>query len=323
MAPKTCSKALSTNILNLFAGTHQSCPSSRLPFSSSGSSSVQRRKYAVINEGQTKSTDNPRDRCYSATFWPSHPNPTPYDIFALDRSTPYTKARFYDLVKLYHPDRHGHTQIHSHSHPHSHPHTHTHAQSPLSSATRLERYRLVILANDILSDPAKRRAYDACGAGWTHHHERDAVRDRTWRHHPDSAAHNATWEDWERWHARRRNGEEGGDKQQQQQPVFMSNAHFVALVLAAIAVGSALQASRARESATAVLGRREAIESEIGYTLARQKAERSGQGREERIERFLRDRENWAFGFAPRRYDEEPPGSSARRERASRHQNGG
>ncbi|KAL2753211.1 hypothetical protein ACRALDRAFT_2021629 [Sodiomyces alcalophilus JCM 7366] len=324
MAPKIPSKTLSSNFLSCLAGPRLSCRS-QWPPSSFPASRVLRRKYAVASDDQAKSTDKPRGgHCYSATSWPSHPNPTPYDIFAMDKSTPYTKTRFYELVKLYHPDRHRHTQIYPHLHSHtlSHGHGHGHAQSSgttpsLSAAACVERYRLVILANNILSNPAKRRAYDACGAGWTHPHHSDPVRDRAWRRHPDNAAHNATWEDWERWNAKR-NGTEG-----KQQPLYMSNAYFVALVLATIVVGSALQASRARGSADSVLGHRQAIESEIGAIVARHKTERSGRGREERIERFLRDRDSWALDLTPEKYDgEPPPGSPSRKGRGAQHQNG-
>lgn len=313
MAPKISSKALPTKFLSLLAGPYQSCPS-QWSHSSLPASLVQRRKYAAVNDGQSKSTDKPQGHCLNATSWPSHPNPTPYDIFGMDRSTPYTKTRFYELVKLYHPDRHRHAQVHPHPQPHSF--THPPNGQVLSAAACVERYRLVVLANDILSNPAKRRAYDACGAGWTHPHHGDAGRDRNWRHHPDNAAHNATWEDWEKWNARR-NGT--GEKQQ---PVFMSNSYFLALVLATIIVGSALQTSRARGNAAHVLGRQQAIDSEIGAVVARERMERSGQGREERIERFIRDRENWAFAFSPGNYDG-PPSVSPQRGHARRQRQNG
>ncbi|RDA92720.1 hypothetical protein CP533_1405 [Ophiocordyceps camponoti-saundersi (nom. inval.)] len=129
-----------------------------------------------------------------AMTWPRGPNPSPYEVLGVSRSGPYSKTRFYQLVKLYHPDS-------------------NQPSSVLPPSVRLERYRLVVAANDLLSDPAKRRLYDALGIGWlppsqshsqpsanTHRRESDS----SWRHRPGSAANNATWEDWEAWHEARR-----------------------------------------------------------------------------------------------------------------------
>src|SRR5215471_15131681 len=37
--------------------------------------------------------------------WPITPTFTPYELFKQERTAPYSKARFYHLVKIYHPDR--------------------------------------------------------------------------------------------------------------------------------------------------------------------------------------------------------------------------
>ena len=60
----------------------------------------------------------------------------------------YSKTRFHELVKLYHPD-----------------------MSPGKSEdiprqVKIERYRLIVAAHTILSDPTRRSAYDRFGAGW-------------------------------------------------------------------------------------------------------------------------------------------------------------
>src|SRR5690242_10720499 len=55
--------------------------------------------------------------------WPTNPNPTPYEIFNITNNDTYTKTRFYELAKLYHPDK---------NHQSNMPH--------LSPATRIERY---------------------------------------------------------------------------------------------------------------------------------------------------------------------------------------
>jgi hypothetical protein len=79
--------------------------------------------------------------------------PTPYEIFGQRERSAYSKRRFCALVKLYHPDRHcqhgGDAEL-----------------ARLSRATKLERYRLVVAANALLSDPVKKAAYDQYGIGW-------------------------------------------------------------------------------------------------------------------------------------------------------------
>lgn len=67
----------------------------------------------------------------------------------IEPGNPYSKSRFYSLVKLYHPDS---------------------AASPASNnipkEERLARYRLIVDAHLILSDDLKRSAYDQYGLGW-------------------------------------------------------------------------------------------------------------------------------------------------------------
>ena len=58
--------------------------------------------------------------------------PTPYQIFQQEKGAPYSKFRFYELAKLYHPDMCSHK--------------HSRARS-LSPHVRVERYRLVVAGN--------------------------------------------------------------------------------------------------------------------------------------------------------------------------------
>ncbi|OJD28154.1 hypothetical protein ACJ73_00439 [Blastomyces percursus] len=127
--------------------------------------------------------------------WPATPTFSPYDIFKQPRTEPYSKRRYYDLVKIYHPD------LQNKDHP---------LCKNVPEAIRLHRYRLIVAAHEILSDPTKRDAYDRYGHGWDHrtelfgekktknvdtHYERGTGGD-------ESIYRNATWEDWERWHRR-------------------------------------------------------------------------------------------------------------------------
>ncbi|CAG8908742.1 unnamed protein product [Penicillium egyptiacum] len=147
--------------------------------------------------------------------WPSNPSFTPYDVLNLPRSATYTKRNYYDLVKIYHPDRplKDHPLFHQ-----------------LTAETRLQRYRIVVDAHEILSDPIKRAAYDRNGTGWIHtildtRIERDS-------HGPNIYA-NATWEDWEDWH----------NRHQGPQQHVVDQRTFTRLVILLVLFAGALQAS--------------------------------------------------------------------------------
>ena len=208
--------------------------------------------------------------------WPDSPSattvPCPYAIFGLQKGAPYSKKRFYDLVKIYHPDRDSHETLHGGS---------------LSRATRLQRYRLIVEANEILSDSIKKKAYDNCGAGWDgkadvtarrNHHERG------WSSFYDqnSPARNATWEDWEQWYQR---------GQTEQRPLYISNGSFVALILLFAIVGGMHEMSRAGRLSKTLLQQLEAIHDESSKDLIRRRQESQGfQSNDQRMQNFLRSR---------------------------------
>lgn len=223
--------------------------------------------------------------------WPektsAHALPTPYQIFDQRKGSPYSKQRFYELVKLYHPDRHDHDI----------------ASNDLSPATKLERYRLVVAANDILSDPVKRSAYDYYGAGWNG--APDVVKPgdsadpaaawgnysgRGWGGGPQGPSQNATWEDWERWYQR--------DAKGPQEPRYVSNAAFVGLILAFALVGGYGQVSRAGSYGITFVEQRDMLHNNIAKDLMRRRKETTTAygSREERIDSFLRSRDPYGYG---------------------------
>ncbi|KAL7619390.1 J domain-containing protein 1 [Parahypoxylon ruwenzoriense] len=225
------------------------------------------RCYATVSDGPKKasaSSDGPA--------WPSSPHPTPYEIFDLPKATPYSKAKFYELVKIYHPDKHRHTHNH-----------------PLPHKVRLERYRLVVSANQILSDPVKRRAYDLYGAGWGGNRTMENLyrtADRSWREKPGNASMNATWEDWERWYRER-----NGDKKEDQQPVYMSNRLFAGVLCIFVVIGSLGQARRASSNTMNLVETREQHHAAINQDMRRRQSEQVNLSRHERVENFLRQRD--------------------------------
>ncbi|KAL2151176.1 hypothetical protein VTH82DRAFT_6274 [Thermothelomyces myriococcoides] len=179
--------------------------------------------YATLFDGQRGDKLNNTD--YK---WPTSPNPTPYEILGHPRNCPYNKARYFQLAKLYHPDRHHHT-----------------SDDGIPQKTKLERYRLIVAAHEILSNPQKKRLYDLYGFGWDNQTDpriRHREADRAWRQDPGNPSMNATWEDWEQWH-QQRNGSGG-----KQEEVFTSNIAFMAIVSAFLIIGTWSQMTRAARS---------------------------------------------------------------------------
>lgn len=272
------------------------------------------RRSASTDSGNSSSSSNkdarPRDDAGPPPPWPTKPHPTPYDIFAIPRSAPYTKKRFYQLAKLYHPDLSSSSSPTTTTHPtnqHSPPSS---SPNTISHATRLERYRLVVAANDILSSPSKRVLYDAHGLGW---HLGDPAHgpslrdvDRAWRAQPGSAAMNATWEDWERWHEARDGRAPAGAPR----PHYMSNGVFATLVALTVLVGALAQSQRAGRAGQSYMEHTEALNAAVGDQVRRSAVAAAGMRKDERVDRFLRDRENVAYHFNPAVYESQLAGES-------------
>lgn len=236
-----------------------------------------RRRYATVRDSKSARDDVPD--------WPTTQYPSPYDIFGMKKDEPYTKRRFYELVKLYHPDKHGHTP----------------EAENIPHATRLERYRLVVAANDLLSDPSKRHLYDTHGVGWSGGrpqtiNETMRQADRSWRHREGSAAQNATWEDWERWYDAR----DGKTRD----PLYMSNGLFATVVVMMCMIGAFAQMSRAEASGAEYLEAKNQTDLAIGQQMARRGYSAAGRSKDERVNVFLRDRENLNFQFQPSKYED-------------------
>lgn len=217
--------------------TSPSClpPSRARPFVGRTSSS-RWRGYADVHHGRGPDF---RDNMNWPSAKTSSSTPTPYEIFELDRRAVYSKHKFYQLVKIYHPDRNGHDGV---------------LAGGISAGERLERYRLVVLANEILSDPIKRKAYDSHGAGWGSseragtRHTRGYYSASTGKQYGTGANHdsspfgNATWEDWERWY--RRSEGNTRSKQAYEGNYINPNAFASFVILMAVITGVA-QATRA------------------------------------------------------------------------------
>lgn len=202
--------------------------------------------------------------------------PTPYEIFNQQTTSPYSKQRFYELVKLYHPDRYDLEP----------------ALTGLSNETKLERYRLVVAANNILCDPIRRSAYDRYGTGWygrpeicrREHsaHASNINSARKWKGGFEDLSRNATWEDWERWYSR----------DEPQHPKYTSNATFVGLILSFALIGGIGQATRAGNQSFNYMEQRNALHDKVSMELREIRKESAQCNfQEERIHKFIKNRE--------------------------------
>ena len=209
--------------------------------------------------------------------------PTPYQIFQLEKSAPYSKIRFYELVKLYHPDRCSDN--------------HNPSQS-LSSGVRIERYRLIVAANCILSDPTKRRAYDRFGSGWDGHFENEISKhdwsrpdhdERSGPSSENSPMNNATWEDWEKWYEK-----EAGGKQE---PVYSSNGGMFSLLVIVVLLGGIAQARRIGGHSRTFLEHIEMVHHDCSQNVRnRREASHGLESNNDRVEKFLRNRDPYGYG---------------------------
>ncbi|KAM0525398.1 hypothetical protein ACHAPE_000102 [Trichoderma viride] len=261
---------------------------------------LQRRRYATVNEvDEKKWSDAKASSGDPIPEWPKSPRPTPYQVLGASKGAIYDKRRFYDLVKLYHPDTHD-NQGNSSSAPSSSSSSSSET-SHLPHATRLERYHMIVAANELLSNSSKRRMYDAYGLGWSHGDGVTTLRDidRNWRHQQGTAANNATWEDWEHW----RDAQAG----KAGEPVFMSHGAFATIVVMLCVVGAIAQTNRAENSSTVYSGWVADQNSNVGRRLQRNEIMAAGLNKDERVNHFLRERENVSYQFVPTKFETTDP----------------
>ena len=245
-----------------------------------------RRQYADVRPTES-SSHGPED-----LQWPDVGSaaaiPTPYQIFKLKKGAPYSKRRFYELVKLYHPDRNAHDEESSKSK--------SSKSSCLSQAVKLERYRLIVAANDILSDPAKRSAYDRYGAGWNG--QPVCGNGRSWEHNASwsgfnnntSPAQNATWEDWEKWHHR--------DPKERQEPLYFSNGGFFSIIVFVAILAGMGQVTRVGEFSKTFIEQVEAMHDESSKGLRRRRMESQNfLNKDARVQNFLKVRDPVGYGI--------------------------
>ncbi|KAL4926267.1 uncharacterized protein BDV17DRAFT_293692 [Aspergillus undulatus] len=231
--------------------------------------------------------------------WPSSSTFTPYDVFGQARTAPYSKQRFYELVKIYHPDRP------CNNHP---------LCKDITPEVRLQRYRIVVTAHEILSDPNRRAAYDATGMGWSFNPVTRHRRAPAGSADSDPIFANATWEDWERWHNRH------GARQE----TVVDHKTFVTFVVLLFFLGAAVQASWFTQVSTGYEDRLKDLNEQSTRFLnqRREIAVNQMAGKEAKVQHFLIRRDPSGFGLkgeeqgiyretlAPIQQKESPPTSA-------------
>ena len=280
--------------LHLFHGAAGSSTSSTLGTRHQVRRAEEGRRYATIagdgREGHHSEQEEPKRE--PEHQWPSptkgQQHPTPYQIFAMKNDAAYSKGQFYQLVKLYHPDRK--------------------SISSIAHQLKIERYHLLVAAHTILSDPVKRSAYDRFGAGWNGKAEAGAQGgahpgpgpfSHSWQGQGqnDPIWNNATWEDWERFYAwrARKNGDAsaGGVAQDYpQSPLYMRNSYFVVLVVILAFFGGSANYNRAQDAGAYFVEQRDLVHDRSAKELRKVRQEMEGLNRkDERIHWFLRQRE--------------------------------
>lgn len=194
--------------------------------------------------------------CPRGLGWPSSSEPTPHEILGIGRGVAYSKANFNHLVKIYHPDA-SYSELET---------------KHLSPAVRLERYRLIVAAHNLLSDPRKRHGYESHNLGWIY---------------PSSSTTQTPMKSDEWSNSSTQDSSHSPLSPLSQQPIYTSNAAFALMLVTLSMLGAVLQYRRMART------RREAKRLEVLLSDALQEEIRAwasilqGQSRDDRILAFL------------------------------------
>ncbi|EGG13231.1 uncharacterized protein MELLADRAFT_70378 [Melampsora larici-populina 98AG31] len=128
----------------------------------------------IISSSSSSSTPTPSRTKFSTSSttrnptnfpFPNHPYPTPYEIFHLPKTanTIEIKSRYYQLVKIHHPDL-GFSITHLPSSSTTNP-SKAH-QTGSQSIGSEDRFKKIVEAYELLKSPSRRQVYLNSGEGW-------------------------------------------------------------------------------------------------------------------------------------------------------------
>ncbi|KAK2608549.1 hypothetical protein QQS21_002895 [Conoideocrella luteorostrata] len=229
-------------------------------------------KAYTICHGQRSSSSRRRRSSSSlkhavSSGWPNSTAPTPHEILGIERGDPYSKARFNELVKQYHPDL---------------------AETKnVPRAVSLERYHLVVAAHKLLSDPYKRGLYESHSHGWAYPSH-------------SSSESNKNVSPWSPGEA----CQEGRPSPMQWRPIYRSNAAFAMFLIALSMLGAIFQLKRLRKSMRDTKRLETILQEAIQDEIQAWESELHGQSRDDRILAFLARRhgvpqqlQHWAISY--------------------------
>jgi curved DNA-binding protein CbpA len=192
--------------------------------------------------------------------WPKSSNPSPYEIFGLPptASAADIKKRYYELAKRYHPD--------------------SRATSAQVEQERIQRFRQVVQANELLSAARSRRLYDQQGFGWGDMNVNDIMGDPVhWRGNYEG-----------RYRDTRR---PNGDNSHKAQPYYTSNANFAGGIIVIVVLVAVIQLSRIQSNAQKASERRRIVHEQASLNLRDARINAKTSGRQDMIEAFQQRRD--------------------------------
>ncbi|CAD6970270.1 unnamed protein product [Tilletia controversa] len=208
----------------------------------------------------------------SASSSSSNPSASPAQI----------KARYYDLVRIFHPDR-------------------AIALSTPHRRTTEERFKLIVKAYELLSDRRRRTDYDRTGFGWGERRRWGTLR-TGWEHRGDPASPTSrarAKHDQYGWQRNRANDEyfygfaaRQSPTSESQKPRYLPNAHFISLLFILTWTLALLQYSRLAAQASRATQRADKLHLDAAQSLkvAREGARgEEGRRRKEAVRRRVRE----------------------------------
>lgn len=212
--------------------------------------------------------------------WPKSQFPTPYEIIRVPPSASQAeiKKAYYELVKVYHPDKLPRDVKPTHEH--------------------RERFHKIVAANDLLCDKARRSAFDQFGAGWqwggsSGGHSKvyagQMSGSRFDRYNRSRRANHAETDAWDAFYT--------GNKTSGEKPRYTSNSHFIVFVVIFSAIGTLIQAVRLGKASAEINERADKNHFNTARDLAESRRLAKNLNKEERRKLFLAHRNGDLDGY--------------------------